>query len=686
MRTWAPRIDMAGMKFMVDAHARLQAQHPENFAGFYNVGFPLYYDLKKAGLTRILPTDRAPDNTVSIRDLASVVPDGEDGVHVGFLSPLTDGAGLGHGALAEYGSQVLESMRRIPWISKITVYAEDLPAGAVPYKNLLAETLPDGTRLAEVEILTTWKYNEGISGIGDVEPPAVTRTHDAFKGRDREGGEMPDILVSNMSMGMFGSNPLIAGPALTLPARLGGGAKIPTFTLHHDLVGETDLEDTPYGDSIARRIAISQGSKLLRPLIEGSDVTGVYLPDHLKHVVERRTDAAALLPYGAMFDEEITDFDFPDGDPVILSVGRYDDVNRNPEKLIRAVEQLRNQTGQNIRLVIAGSASPASPGVWNRLEFILGQNGSEYPWVELRKDPLDEELPELVRNSWMVVSPSITGTGSSGVQHMAASLGRAFVGPDIPQHSKIEQSEGYRAQLYGVIGTDKDSIEKVKGDYKMDKAKDDAVLERIDSLNIAALASGMRSLLEDEARARNLAEHNYRIAQAYPMDEIVQNWYGAFMASAIRNNQAGNVQYPAYPASWMVAPGAETDASGERALGHVDFENMRDWLADADAAVPDAAYVAAPPPPAEDPAPSIVVPVIPAESSDYLQEARRANYYLPGAVSGLDDVNSWQQLAGKLRELGEWDTYVSERNAAIAEAVGEALGGCGSGRERLGLA
>jgi glycosyltransferase involved in cell wall biosynthesis len=354
--------------------------------------------------------------------------------------------------LAEYGLHLLSAFGGKPGV-RVIALVED--AGL------------DYPEIPGVEIRPTWRFDSPTN------PIRVARAA-------RAAGA--DVVLFNAHFTSFGSSKVGAALGLTTPllTRLAG---IPVMTLLHNIVETVDLRAAGFGASgFVERVLRAIGTAVTWVVLRSNVVTTT-MPRYVEILREKYgADHVVLTPHGA--------FELPDppqpppSEPVVMTFGKFG-TYKKVEGLIEAVRRLGRG---DVRLVVAGTDSPNTPGYLADVEASLGGDD-----VTFTGYVPEEDVEPTFRQATLTVFPYTATTGSSGVLHQAGSFGCAPVLPRIGDLEDLIRDEGYTGAFF-----DPDDV-------------DD-------------LARAIGALLDDESRRAEIARHNHAAAAGLPIDEVA-DWY-----------------------------------------------------------------------------------------------------------------------------------------------------------------
>ena len=301
----------------------------------------------------------------------------------------------------------------------------------------------------------------------------------------------PDVVWFNLVFSSFGNrdNPLAAFSGLTLPALTRMAGYYTHVTLHH-LMDHIDLNDTGVRNKSLFRIA---GNLATRMILAANSVS-VLLPAYRRTLIDKyRGVNIHFRSHGILSARP----EYPDfarrGDPEhrILAFGKWGTYKRC-EMLIESFEEEIAPRMPNVRLVIAGSNNPNSPGYIESL-----RERTSHPRIEFVGYVPEESIPEIFGNASVLVLPYTSAAGSSGVAHLAAQHGVPIISADVPDFREMCENEGLAIKFYP-IG------EKVE------------------------LARQIMELLQSEEELRSMAEQNFSAALRMTMPQVIRQYVRAF--------------------------------------------------------------------------------------------------------------------------------------------------------------
>ena len=361
--------------------------------------------------------------------------------------------------LNEYGFHLARELKGEPLLS-LTILADELDG--------------EEEELADYDVIRCWRF-DSVSN-----PARLLKAIRDIK---------PDVVWFNLLFSTFGHSPIPAFLGLAQPAisRLSG--RYTHVTLHH-LMDNIDLADSGVR---FHRLYRSAGSAATRFLLMANSVS-VLLPVYRRTLIEKyRGENVYFRAHGILGGcPEPPDFQLR-GNPEhrILAFGKWGTYKRL-EALIAAFRQLESEM-PNIRLIIAGSNHPSTPGY---VESVAAST-KDTAGIEFIGYVAEEDIADLFRRASVVVLPYSSATGASGVAHLACEFGVPIVSADIRDFREMAWDEGLAVDFY-------------------------------DTGKTTGLIDHLRSLLNDEERLRDMAEQNFSAALRMTMPQIIRQYLRSF--------------------------------------------------------------------------------------------------------------------------------------------------------------
>ncbi|MCP4051565.1 glycosyltransferase [Mesoflavibacter sp.] len=303
----------------------------------------------------------------------------------------------------------------------------------------------------------------------------------------------PDAVLFNLQFMKFGDKKVPAALGLMLPlvCRL---KKIPNIVLLHNILEEVDLGKAGFtSNKLLQNVYNFIGTSLTK-LILKADTVAVTMHKYVDVLNNKyKSTNVVQIPHGTFeVTEEQPEYTLPDGPLQIMTFGKFG-TYKKVEAMIEAVVKVREKTGLDLEVVVAGTDNPNVPGY---LEGVK-QKYSHVPQVRYTGYVEEEEVPTLFKESAVVVFPYTSTTGSSGVLHQAGSYGKAVVMPDLGDLALLVQDEGYQGEFF-------------------------------EPTSIDSLANAIEAIVTNEDYRISLGKANYKAATAYPMQKIADMYLEQF--------------------------------------------------------------------------------------------------------------------------------------------------------------
>ncbi len=302
----------------------------------------------------------------------------------------------------------------------------------------------------------------------------------------------PDAILYNLQFMKFGDKKIPAALGLFSPwvSKL---MNVKTTVLLHNIMETVDLDSTGFASSKLKIKAYNFIGEMLTRVVLKADTVALTIS---KYVIILETKYKAkncvLIPHGTFEILAEPSYEIPEGPQKIMTFGKFG-TYKKVEKLIEAVEIVRERTGYDLEIVIAGTDSPNTPGYLDAVKQVYAAT----PKVTFTGYVAEEDVPKIFSESAMVVFPYTSTTGSSGVLHQAGSYGKAVVMPDLGDLSILVVEEGYRGEFF-------------------------------EPENVESLAFAIEVLVTNDAYRKTLAKANYEAATALPMSRITEMYLNVF--------------------------------------------------------------------------------------------------------------------------------------------------------------
>jgi glycosyltransferase involved in cell wall biosynthesis len=191
-----------------------------------------------------------------------------------------------------------------------------------------------------------------------------------------------------------------------------------------------------------------------------------------------------MIPHGTFEILDAPSQKLPSGPLKIMTFGKFG-TYKKIECLIEAVKLLREQTGLNLEIVIAGTDHPNASGYLSNAQ----EKNKQVSQLTFTGYVEEVKVAQLFIESAVVVFPYTSTTGSSGVLHQAGSYGRAVVMPNIGDLASLIEDEGYRGEFF-------------------------------EPESVTSLALAIKAIITNDVHRIELGEANYKAATAFPMGRI----------------------------------------------------------------------------------------------------------------------------------------------------------------------
>ncbi len=269
--------------------------------------------------------------------------------------------------------------------------------------------------------------------------------------------------------------------------------KVKTTVLLHNIMETVDLNSAGFASNKLKIKAYNFIGEMLTRVVLKADTVALTISKYVDILEEKyQADNCVLIPHGTFEIPARPDFTIAEGPQKIMTFGKFG-TYKKVEKLIEAVEIVRERTGRDLEIVVAGTDSPNTPGY---LESVQKEYAT-VPSLTFTGYVAEEDVPVIFSESAMVVFPYTSTTGSSGVLHQAGSYGKAVVMPDLGDLSILVKEEGYRGEFFEPESTE-------------------------------SLADAIQVLVLDDAYRNTLAEANFEAATALPMSRITEMYLNIF--------------------------------------------------------------------------------------------------------------------------------------------------------------
>lgn len=312
--------------------------------------------------------------------------------------------------------------------------------------------------------------------------------------------EQPDAVLFNLQFMKFGDKKIAAALGLMLPlvCKL---KKIPNIVLLHNILEEVDLGSAGFtNNKIMQKIYGFIGSSLTRLILQ-ADTVAVTMQKYVTILEDKyHVKNIKLIPHGTFEIPEEPDYKVPTAPMQIMTFGKFG-TYKKVEGMIEAVAQVRQSTGLDLEVVIAGTDNPNVPGYLAKVQA----DYKHVPQVRFTGYVEEHEVPTLFNESAVVVFPYTSTTGSSGVLHQAGSYGKAVIMPDLGDLALLVKDEGYEGEFF-------------------------------EPTSVISLAKAIENIVTNEAYRTTLGKANYKAATAHPMSQITDVYLETFNTIIEKNS------------------------------------------------------------------------------------------------------------------------------------------------------
>ncbi len=306
-----------------------------------------------------------------------------------------------------------------------------------------------------------------------------------------------DVVLFNIQFLSFGDSKIAGALGLLTPVytRMMG---TPTVSLLHNITETVDYESAGITKNPILKSVYNAIGTILTKVILMSNVLTVTMPKYV-NILEKKYGAknVALIPHGSFEVPELPK-EVKQQKKQIMTFGKFG-TYKKVEEMIEAVEIVRDRTGEEMEIVIAGTDNPNVKGYLNGVK----EKYSHVKDLHFTGYVEEEDVPRIFTESTVVVFPYTSTTGSSGVLHQAGSYGKAVVLPNIGDLKELIEEEGYRGEYF-------------------------------EPNDINGLADAIEILVVNEERRKEVGEANYAAAASLPMEDIA-DWYLLHFESLVKS-------------------------------------------------------------------------------------------------------------------------------------------------------
>jgi glycosyltransferase involved in cell wall biosynthesis len=321
----------------------------------------------------------------------------------------------------------------------------------------------------KVTIKECWKFNSYSNIIN------VTRAIHLTK---------PDAILFNLQFMKFGDKKVPAALGLTLPwiCKI---KKIPTIVLLHNILEQVDLESAGFASNKTAKKVYNLIGTILTRLILKADLVAVTIDKYVGTLKDKyKISNVKMIPHGTFEIPKKPSQELPEGPLKIMAFGKFG-TYKKVEAMIEAVALVREETGLDLEIIIAGTDNPNVIGYLANAK----EKYKHVPQLVFTGYVEEAEVAPLFTQSAVVVFPYTSTTGSSGVLHQAGSYGNAVVLPNLGDLATLIEDEGYKGEFF-------------------------------EPESVTSMARAIQTIVTNNAYRIALGEANYKAATAFPMDRI----------------------------------------------------------------------------------------------------------------------------------------------------------------------
>lgn len=371
------------------------------------------------------------------------------------------------GSLNEYAFHFVTQLRRKPEVSEVIVLADQLPKGeAYP----VSSTQPGE---APLTVIPTWKFGALDNALRIVQAVRAAK---------------PDIVLFNMQFATFADSRVAAALGLVTPM-LVRAIGVPTIVLLHNIMETVDLKKAGFGSNpLLEKLTRGFGDLFTRILLQ-ADMVAVTIPKYVDILTHKYgADNVVLAPHGAFEQVPMPAFNDSPGELQVMTFGKFG-TYKKVEVLLEAFKLLQAEIDQPLKLVIAGTDSPNTPGYLADIQ----RRYADVANVQYTGYVAEEDVERIFTEAAVVVFPYNSTTGSSGVLHQAGTYGKAVVLPDLGDFAELITDEGYTGEFFTPE-------------------------------NARSLADAISQFIHQPTHRRICGLQNYLAASGLPMSEVM-DWY-----------------------------------------------------------------------------------------------------------------------------------------------------------------
>ena len=370
--------------------------------------------------------------------------------------------------LNEYAFHLVKSFRQNKKITELILLTDETPGKKEIYFT------EDG---CEVTVKECWKFNS-YSIVYNV-AKAIHNTK-------------PDAVLFNLQFMKFGDKKIAAALGLTLPliCRI---KHVPTIVLLHNILEQTDLENAGFASNKLLQIVYTFIGTCLTKLILKADLVVVTMEKYAANLKEKyKVTNVKMIPHGTFETPRKPSHKLQNGTLKVMTFGKFG-TYKKVESLIEAVEKVRDYSGLDLEVVIAGTDNPNVVGYLANVK----EKYKDISQITFTGYVEENQVERLFNESAVVVFPYTSTSGSSGVLHQAGSYGKAVIMPNLGDLATLIEEEGYRGEFFKP--------------------------ESVDSL-----ATAIETVVTNDAYRVALGNANYKAATAFPMERITNLYINEF--------------------------------------------------------------------------------------------------------------------------------------------------------------
>ena len=319
--------------------------------------------------------------------------------------------------------------------------------------------------------------------------------------------EKPDAILYNLQFMKFGDKKVAAALGLMLPT-ITKLMRIPSIVLLHNIIETVDLESAGFANNPVMKTLYMGIGKFLTRLILMADVVAVTIHKYVDILQETYgVDHVKLIPHGTFSIPSKPQYDLPSGPMQIMAFGKFG-TYKKVENMIEAVTLVREETGLDLEIVIAGTDNPNVKGYLDG----VAEQYKQISNLRFTGYVPEEDVETLFTESAVVVFPYTSTTGSSGVLHQAGSYGKSVVIPDLGDLKMLVEDEGYTGEYF-------------------------------EPNDIKSLARAIKAIVTNPRHRVEIGKRNYKAATAYPMLTITGMYLETFDQIKSNKKSSKSSQY-----------------------------------------------------------------------------------------------------------------------------------------------